>query len=43
VYSCLGIFFTSRPSALDANHRLMEDEIRQAAQTSQANLNLRSL
>jgi hypothetical protein len=32
VYSCFGIFFTSRPSGLDANHRLLEDEKRRAAQ-----------
>jgi hypothetical protein len=31
VYSCFGIFFTSRPSGLDANHRLLEDEKRRAA------------
>jgi hypothetical protein len=32
VYSCFGIFFTSLPSSLDANHRPLEDEIRRAAQ-----------
>jgi hypothetical protein len=32
VYSCFGIFFTSRPSSLDANHRPLEDEKRRAAQ-----------
>jgi hypothetical protein len=31
VYSCFGIFFTSRPSSLDANHRPLEDEKRRAA------------
>src|SRR5690606_32419441 len=34
VYSCLGIFFTSLPSGLDANHRPLEDEERRAAQPS---------
>jgi len=32
VYSCFGIFFTSLPSGLDANHRPLEDEKRRAAQ-----------
>jgi transposase len=32
VYSCFGIFFTSRPSGPDANHRLLEDEKRRATQ-----------
>jgi hypothetical protein len=32
VYSCFGIFFTSLPSGLDANHRPLEDEKRLAAQ-----------
>jgi hypothetical protein len=32
VYSCFGIFFTSLPSSLDANHRPLEDEKRRAAQ-----------
>jgi hypothetical protein len=32
VYSCFGIFFTSRPSSLDANHRPLEDEKRRVAQ-----------
>ncbi len=33
VYCCFGIVFTSsRPSGLDATHRLLEDEKRQAAQ-----------
>jgi hypothetical protein len=32
VYCCFGIVFTSsRPSGLDATHRLLEDEKRQAA------------
>jgi len=31
VYSCFGIFFTSRPSGLDAIHRPLEDEKRWAA------------
>ena len=31
VYSCFGIFFISRPSCLDANHRPLEDEKRRAA------------
>ena len=34
VYSCFGIFFTSLPSGLDANHRPLEDEKRRAAQTT---------
>jgi hypothetical protein len=32
VYSCFGIFFTSLPSGLDANHRPLEGEKRRAAQ-----------
>jgi len=32
VYSCFGIFFTSRPSSRDANHRPLEDEKRRTAQ-----------
>ena len=31
VYSCFGISFPSRPSSVDANHRPLEDEIREAA------------
>ena len=34
MYSCFGIFFTSRPSGLDTNHRPLEDEKRRAAQIS---------
>jgi CRISPR-associated endonuclease/helicase Cas3 len=34
VYSCFGIFFTSLPSGLDANHRPLEGEKRRAAQRS---------
>lgn len=30
VYSCVGIFFTSLPSCLDANHRPLKDEKRWA-------------
>src|SRR5690606_41800767 len=35
VYSCFGIFFTSLPSGLDANHRPLEDEKRRAAHRSE--------
>lgn len=35
VYSCFGIFFISRPSGLDANHRPLEDEKRRAAHDTQ--------
>jgi hypothetical protein len=35
VYSCFGIFFTSLPSGLHANHRPLEDEKRGAAQNAE--------
>ena len=34
VYSCFGIFFTSRSSSLDANNRPLEDEKRRAAHSA---------
>ena len=42
VYSCFSIFFTLRPSGLDANHRPLEDEKRRAAQSIRE-INLASL
>jgi len=37
VYSCFGIFFTSLPSGLDANHRPLEGEKQQADHNTPVN------